>query len=419
MKMQFNQMLGLAPWALLCLLTQVVEACPSAPRSVSAPIVKSGFPLQNLPPRAIKSRAAGNGSCKLKPTSVDLSEGIGATEQTFAPSTGTLNALMIFVDFPDAPASDTTMELYQLFVPGAPDWYTNTSFGQLTLDVTADTTRFYRMPKSSASYSYDRAITSELLGKYIQDALDSVGRAISFAGTDVLYIVPTKAAKHISFSPTFMGQLTAGDGTVINKTVTFGQDAPDSWGFLVMNHETGHTMGLPDLYPSGSSSSSTTMYVGGHDIMALISGGLPDYFAWHKWKLGWFSDNQFDCVDGAGSTTHTITPVGTKEGVKGVVVKRDETTAIVAEVRAKSGADTKACSTGVLVYTVSTSTASGQGPIRVHDATPGSGGCDGEELDDAHFTTETGRETFISEDGVKITVVGQKGDEYTVTVEVV
>lgn len=416
MKTQFNQLSGLAPWGLLCLLTQVVKACPS----VSMSTHKTGFTHQHHHhhARAINSRAAGTSSCKLKPTSVDLTEGIGATDQTFAPSTGTLNAHMIFVDFPDAEASEPTEELHQLFIPGAPDWYSNSSFGKLTLDVTADTSRFYRMPAESSTYSYDRSITSELLEKYIQDALNAVGKAVNFAGTDVLYIVPTKAAKSISFSPTFMGQVTAGDGTVISKTVTFGQDAPDSWGFLVMNHETGHTMGLPDLYPSDGSGGSTTMYVGGHDIMGLISGGLPDYFAWHKWKLGWFTDNQFDCVDGAGLTTHTITPVGTKEGVKAVVVKRDETTAIVAEVRAKAGADRKACSAGVLIYTVSTSTASGSGPIRVHDATPGSGGCDNEELNDAHFTTEAGRKTFVSEDGVKITVTGQKGDDYTVTVEV-
>ncbi|KAJ5498077.1 hypothetical protein N7453_007128 [Penicillium expansum] len=415
MKAQFNQLARLAPLGLLCLLTQVVEACPS----VSSSTLKPRFAHQHHHARAVDSGAAVAGSCKLKPTSVDLSEGIGATDQTFAPSTGTLNAYMIFVDFPDAPASEATEELHQLFIPGAPDWYSNSSFGQLTLNVTADKSRFYRMPVASSTYAYDREITSELLAKYIQDALNSVGTALNFAGTDVLYIVPTKAAKHISFSPTYMGELTAGDGTVISKTVTFGQDAPDAWGFLVMNHETGHTMGLPDLYPSDGSGASTTVWVGGHDIMGLISGALPDYFAWHKWKLGWFSDDQFDCVSGAGSTTHTITPVGTKEGVKGVVVRRDETTAIVAEVRAKAGADSKACSAGVLIYTVSTSLASGQGPIRVHDATPSSGGCEGDELNDAHFTTEAGRKTFASGDGVTITVVGQKGDDYTVTVEVV
>jgi hypothetical protein len=45
--------------------------------------------------------------------------------------------------------------------------------------------------------------------------------------------------------------------------------------------------------------------------------------------------------------------------------------------RSSTGADSSACSTGVLVYTVSSSTGSGQGPIRVHDATPSSGGCNG------------------------------------------
>lgn len=86
---------------------------------------------------------------------------------------------------------------------------------------------------------------------------------------------------------------------------------------------------------------------------------------------------------GAGNTstssTHKLTPLETV-GVKAMVVKQSERAALVAEVRAKGGADKFACATGVLLYTVSTDKATGEAPIR------GSAACASDELDNAPLT---------------------------------
>ena len=344
------------------------------------------------------------------------SEGISNSTGQFVSSTGTLHASMIFVDFPDAQANDSTQALYDLFIPGAPDFYRTSSFGALELDVVAPEMSFYRMPAASDSYGFERGLTAETHGLYIQDALDAVGSDVSFADIELLYIVPTTAATAISFSPTYQNTITAGDGTLILRTVTFGQDAPVTWGYKVMNHETGHAMGLPDLYPFDGT--DTTRWTGGFDMMSLISGVAPDFGAWHKWKLGWLEDEQIACVASTPTDSRTFTlsalEVGEGEGSKAVVVVHNETTALVAEARTTNGVDGDVCAEGVLIYVVYTDVVSGQGPIRVFDSRPGSGGCGGDELNDAPYDDAT----FTSEEfGVSIIVGARDGDSWEVTVD--
>ncbi|RYP74087.1 hypothetical protein DL769_004104 [Monosporascus sp. CRB-8-3] len=358
-------------------------------------------------------------ACKLPAISdVRLSAGFGFASDC-APSTGTLKAFMFFVDFPDQGATDTPPELYNFFVPGGPDWYARSSYGKLSLDVAVDGSGFYRMPEAAAAYGWDRGLTYETHQRYILDALDAyTGAGGTITPTDVLYIVPTANATAITFSPTFMGDVSNRAGVhVAKKAVTFGLDAYDRWRYLVLNHETGHTMCLPDLYPFDGR--PTGHFVGGWDLMGYINGPSPDYFAWNKWRLGWLSDEQVHCVAEAGSSAHTLSPVEVGgDSVKAVVVKHNGTAALVAETRSRLGVDAGACATGVLLYTVTTDTHSGEGPIRVLDANPGSGGCADDELNDATLTLDGTSVYSVPGWGVTVTVTEQNGDDYTIRVDV-
>ncbi|KAI1372054.1 M6 metalloprotease [Hypoxylon crocopeplum] len=354
-------------------------------------------------------------ACKLAANNdIYLSAGFGY-ELNCAPSIGTLSAFMIFVDFDDQGAIETPQSLHDFFLPAAAEWYATSSYGALTLNVTADTSRFYRMPAAASSYGWERGLSYETHQVYIQDALDAYGKTIP--PTDVLYVVPTANASAISFSPTFMGDVETRAGVyVAKKSVTFGLDAYRTWKYLVLNHETGHTMCLPDYYPFNGS--ATGLFIGGWNLMGLISGPSPDYFAWDKWRLGWLSDEQIECVAEAGSSTHMLTPLEKAGGSKAVVIKHNSTNALVAELRTADSLDLASCSTGVLLYTVSTMTATGEGPVRVVDATPTSGGCAGDRLNDAPLSLN-GTSSYTSRDwGIKVTVVTQTGDGVEISVEV-
>ncbi|KAK8008279.1 hypothetical protein PG991_010830 [Apiospora marii] len=376
--------------------------------------------------------AADVSACKLPAVqSVYLSPGFGY-EGDCVPSNGTLRAFMIFVDFPDAPATEASpQELYDIYLPGAADWYATSSQGALTLDVVTDgdAARFVRMPAASTSYRWSRGLTAEAHYKYIQDAVDAYLKTSTAAfpdGTEVLYIAPTKNAREISFSPTYMGPVTAraGRGRIARKAVTFGLDAYETWGFKVLNHETGHTMCLPDYYPF-EAGRPTGYYVGGWSLMGDIAGLAPDWFAYDKWRLGWLPDTAVECVDmGNGaepSTTHTLQPLSASgAGTRAVVVARNgRQEALVAELRTPTGLDSELCAApGVLLYTVSTATATGEGPVKVLNVNPGSARCAGGPLNDATLSLRRGASSYsVPGWGVKVTVTEQTEDSATIRID--
>ncbi|KAK8122976.1 hypothetical protein PG984_011646 [Apiospora sp. TS-2023a] len=385
--------------------------------------------------------AADVSACKLPAVqSVYLSAGFGYRLDC-VPSTGTLRAFMMFVDFPDAHATEVSpQEVHDVFLPGAADWYATSSEGALTLDVTADTTQFVRMPAASDSYSWARGLSSETHYKYIQDAIDAYLNTSATAafpeGIDVLYIAPTKNAREISFSPTYMSAVTAraGGKRIATKAVTFGLDAYITWGFKVLNHETGHTMCLPDYYPFEAGRDSG-YYVGGWSLMGVISGLAPDWFAYDKWRLGWLPDSAVECVDmGNGTntasatdlsttTTHTLKPLSASgAGTRAVVIARNGQEALVAEMRTKTGLDSELCAApGVLLYTVSTTAETGEGPVKVLNVNPGSVRCAGGQLNDATLSLRgvRGRASSYSVPGwgVKVTVTEQTDDSATIRID--
>lgn len=389
---------------------------------------------------SINSRADSS-ACKLPANqSTYFSSGFGY-EFDCAPSTGTLNALILFVDFPDQTATEVSpQELYDRLIPQAEAWFNTSSYGQLSLNITTDTTRFYRMPKNVAEYRMVRPLQYQDHYRYVQDALAEwlaatntpVPEVNSTDGplTDVLYVIPTANATGVELSAALTsGAYTYDVNHIARKAVTMGFDTYDYWGYKALNHETGHTFCLPDLYPIPEGYS--TQYTGNFDMMANVAASSPDYFAWNKWRLGWLSDDQIECVvppaDGSGSsngstsTTHKLSPLETFGGVKAVVVKKNERAALVAEVRSKNGNNAGGCVTGVLLYTVATDLATGEGPIRVLDTNPswGASTCTFDDLDNAplNFDAEGVTSYTAADWGVTITLVVRDGEDYTIRID--
>ncbi|MBT2365387.1 M6 family metalloprotease domain-containing protein [Streptomyces sp. ISL-10] len=336
-------------------------------------------------------------------------EGHDTDRAQFQPSTGTRRVLTLFVDFPDAPATDST-DAYAAQLAPAVDWMRTASYGRSRLAISS-LHRWIRMPADSASYGFERGLTFETHEKYVRDAIAAADPHADFSRYDMVYVVPTKAAAAISFSPTYLyDPATSGvraDGTRIKWGVTFGQDLW-RWGPKVVAHETGHTFGLPDLY---SFTGATHQYAGGWDVMGNIAGPAPQFLGWHSWKLGWTRDRQVACLPAPGNRTVRLTPVERPGGTKIAVLRTSETTAYVAESRRADGNDRDACSTGVLIYKVDSATPTGEGPVRIMNGNPSATpppGCT--QLDLAAYAPG---QTFTDPDtGVRIEVLegGRAGD---------
>ncbi|EWZ27958.1 hypothetical protein FOZG_18344 [Fusarium oxysporum Fo47] len=395
--------------------------------SLVLPAIASASACKPKPP---KSKTA----CKLAAdNSVELSSGFGY-DGGCAPSTGTLNSFMIFVDFSDAESAqgETPKSLYDAVVPQTTEWYKQASYEALSFNITADLTKFYRMPKSAASYGWERGLTWVEHQEYIQDALDAYtdkGTRPPPPESDVLYVVPVNSAgeRGISRSITFVtGASTRQDDYVAKKTVTIGSDAFTSRGsksWIVLAHETGHTMCLADYYPFEDL--DLGYYVGGWSAMGDVSGIAPDFFAWDKWRMGWLKDESVDCVAERGTTEHTLSPLEletSEKDIKAVVIAVNQTSALVAEARIREGIDPGVCAPGVLLYTVDTSVKTGYGPLSVLDVNPGSSGCGTDSAYDKNDGTLSlipgGVSSYqVPGWGVKVTVVKQTEKSYTIQVE--
>lgn len=385
--------IGLAAAAGLVAVTGVVPSGASAaPEGLADSSSVSAAPGREAP-------FAPAAACRLATPQTDLAEGFPVSEQAL-PATGHLRGAMIFVDFSDHPAPRGSLLKAENNLQSGVDYLNTVSRG--ALEVTARSSgRWVRMPHPSTDYPFDRGLSYEDHVRYIEDAIHAADADYDFSDIDVVWVVATEAAPNITYSPTTNFLDVTADGNHMTHAITFGYDQW-RWGGLVLAHESGHTLGLPDLYTfeaaPGSDPPNYHAAVGGWDLMGLISGQAPEYFAWHRWMLGWLRDSEVACLRPDAETTVRLSAVETGRGTAMAVLPLDEHRALVVESRKPLRYDQEIAAGGVLLYTVDTTVRTGSGPIQVLDTTPGSS----LGLDDAPLGA--GRSWTDSVSGTTVTV---------------
>jgi M6 family metalloprotease-like protein len=342
----------------------------------------------------------------------NLHHGIDSDWNLHVRPVGTVRALMLFVDFPNAQAQDNaapyadTGAYHDFLAPGA-DWFRQSSNGRLDLRITP-VPRWFRLPRPDSEYGLSRdtfSVENQLA--YVRDVVEVADPEVNFRGYDLLYIVPPRNAANVAFSPEFNDYTRAivADGNVLKNGATYGQDMW-FWGFKILNHETGHAFSLPESY-NAAGTGGTHRFVGGWDMMGNIAGRAPELMGWNKWKLEWLKDSQVGCVSRRGVSLHRLTPIELGgRGDKMVVVRTGRYTAWVAELRRNVGNDAPTiCDPGVLVYKLDASIPNGDGSIQVHDAKPNSGRqgpCT--ELDIGTFGRQPGDPSVFGDPATGVTI---------------
>jgi M6 family metalloprotease-like protein len=337
------------------------------------------------PPVLAASGIAAPASCVLP------SDGsMGAIDwDLFRRPVGTLRAAMLFVDFPDAPATASAENLADQFAPQASAWLAQSSLGRLRLEITP-VRHWLRMPEPLGAFQrVNGALELEAAKRYIAEAVAAADPEVDFSGIQLVMIIPDAEATAYPRSSAGIydpDEAPIADGHVLRAIVTLGSSVYER-GFSVLAHETTHLFGPRDYY--NAFGSPTAKYAGSWSLMAdPIAGG--DNFALDKWRMGWLSDSQVRCSLAPGRAEYVLSPVETRGGVKLLVIRTGLRTAVTVEYRTRQGLDAGLCSTGVLIAKVNSALKGGAGPIRVSDARPRSGRppgrCSG-ELDDAAFRT--------------------------------
>ncbi|MEU1052225.1 M6 family metalloprotease domain-containing protein [Streptomyces sp. NPDC005876] len=342
--------------------------------------------------------------CALTRTGAHHSEGVDTWNAAYPRPARSLDAVLVFLSFPDSRPLTAPRELAGDHFPATSRFFRRASYGAFTLRA-HPLRHWIAMPRPSTEYAIQRDWSAEHRAAYLRDALAAADGAVDFSRYDVVYFVADPDAPGVDSDATKVVNLDTplrADGTDIRRVVTvFENHPPDR---LVLAHETGHVFDLPDLYhrPADGRGDWDT-HVGDWDLMGSQFGLAPDLFGWHKWKLGWLRPRQVACVRGAGPVRLTLEPLGAGpgpgaeaagaagaaggagaagaagfglgRGTKLAVVRTGAGDALAFEARGPVGNDGAACRAGVLVYRVRSEAASGSGPIRVIDAHPDTAAC--------------------------------------------
>ena len=187
-------------------------------------------------------------SCALQRTDAHHSEGLDTWNAAYPRPARALDAVMVFLSFPDARPRTTPAELAADHFPATSDFFARASYGRFTLRPHPLRT-WIRMPRPSTAYAIQRDWSAAHRAAYLRDALAAADGDVDFSRYDVVYFVADPDAPGVDSDATKVVNLDVplrADGTDIRRVVTvFEKHPPDR---LVLAHETGHVFDLPDLY---------------------------------------------------------------------------------------------------------------------------------------------------------------------------
>ncbi|WP_418957251.1 M6 family metalloprotease domain-containing protein [Streptomyces tritici] len=326
--------------------------------------------------------ATSDGPCALPRTAAHHSLGLDSWNPSYPKPVRSLDAVMLFLSFPDAEPLLSPEELSADHFPATSAFFERASYGRFALRP-HPRHEWIEMPRDSTAYDIQRDWASDKRTDYLRDALAAADGRVDFSRYDIVYLVADPDAPGVDSDATKVVNLDSPltvDGTEIKRVVTvFERHPPDR---NVLAHETGHVFDLPDLYhrPVDGKGDWDT-HVGDWDVMGSQFGLAPDLFGWHKWKLGWLDSKQVRCVQTTGPTLVSLDAVaaapaaGGSLGTRLAVVRTGEDSVLAFEARGATGNDADTCTEGVLVYRVRGGAASGDGPVEVVDAHPRTEAC--------------------------------------------
>jgi M6 family metalloprotease-like protein len=302
--------------------------------------------------------------------------------------------VLLLVHAADAPPDDSVAAPEEL-VESARAWFRRVSYGRLDLHVET-VSRWLPLPARSPEYVADAE-------HYLSDVVAAADPYVDSSEIDVVYIAPSLRTPETATSAILNGFGIRADGTEIRLWIPFPAGYAGAGDVQTLVHETGHLLGLPDLYARGSPAAFHRW-----DVMA--ARWPAELLAWHRWKLGWLDADEIVCLTGKTSRTVRLSPLGRESGTRAIFIKRSR--AIVAvEVRDRSGYDASLCETGFLVYAVD-QTPFRRAPVQVYaaerDRDPPARNC--ASTWNAPFGVGRGEVSSLRLPGVRVAVLRRNSD---------
>lgn len=283
------------------------------------------------------------------------------------PATGAANVTTIYVDFDDAAGDPATLDRVNAGLDEGIEILELQSGGRLDLVRTGEASGWVRLTMQASAYAGMTA--GDRFVRLASDAVEAVDSDVDFGSTDVLWVVFAPSTIDALSQQNNFEAIPSAEKTLTRVTV-FAAENFEALGGWLTAHETGHTLGLPDLYDTEAARAGAEWifpYTGGWDPMGDIGGRGREFFGWHLWRLQWIPDSAVSCVAPGTVVTTTLDSLGSRgeSVIAAVPLTRD--VVLVVESRQADRYDEflEETKVGALVYRVDSLTITGHGPIQV------------------------------------------------------
>ncbi len=312
---------------------------------------------------------------------------------------GHKKAIMVYVDFPNQPQTIDTKERQAKILDGDTFYniFAKQSYGKFTIDID-HVHGWRRMPKPSTQYNSDETLPHRDL--YIE--ILALYPEINFLEYDYI-MANMNGHGNVAFGARD-DEAIPYRGQKINVALNIVDQDP-----YTLAHETGHLMGLPDLYTYGDLTPKHP--TGPWDIMSI--DGATGFLGWHRHKFGWLDDDRKTYLT-QGTHNLTLAPLNEDRGLSMIAVPTDNPTkpskVFVIEVAQPLSfkPDKLPRPAGVLIYSVDAKLPTGENPVVVYAAP-------GKTL--IHAAYHEG-ETFDAEDAPMTVNVLKKNDNGSYRIQV-
>ena len=326
--------------------TPIASSIPTFTPNSTPNITPEPTPVQPAFTLTDLSKYQGAKSCQISST-LSTSEHLGFPRPPgVVPSIGNVRAITLFVYFDDLPFEQKQIEEWKNNqIPTFERFAKSMSYGKLNFVVdTFD--KALHINKSVLSYNLDTAHgapqkpNADVLG-LIKDAISVADPIVDFSPYSFVNVV-TASTNKIGFEGAYGGStsIASADGVQF-KRATFGpirEYVDDPLKKIWLLHEVGHLWGL--IHPFNVDGNSWGR--AGYPKFSAMASGIsraPDFLAWERFVLNWFSDNQVACISIPTESEFTIklTDISSNSsGFKMLAIKLSNNEAVVLESRKQS-----------------------------------------------------------------------------------